>query len=632
VQQLRKALADKLAEFARTHADVLRDGSHVERDGRYGLPLRADAHRKLDGIVLGSSSTGATLYVEPPAVTALSNKLRLAEDDVEREEARVLAELSHALGEMLDAFARAYEVCLEADLLAALSRWAQSARARCVAPDDGDDVVLRHMRHPLLVLQGAPVVANDITLSTKSALVISGPNAGGKTVALKCLGLAVWMSRSGIPIPLGEDSRIGWFGRVLTGIGDEQSIARSLSTFSAHVTNLARILRAADGRTLVLLDEIAGGTDPEEGAALAAAVLEALIERGSAVATTTHYERLKELAAQDPRFVNASVGFDFEAMLPTFELRLGIPGASSALMVAARFDMPADVVQRARAFMSEPSLAREELLARIQRDQSALHEARQAAENDARAVAELRAELESQRSIVRDKERKKLERERDTMMSEVRGARAELRALMAGARDGSDLKRAERAIDEAAKVVSVGAPIDLATRNSPVAAPVDDDAKLAKGTLVWVERLNSTAEVVDPPERGEVRVRAGAFTMRVPVSELRLATQKKRPAAQPTYHHTPTPVARAAALRTSTNTCDLRGRRVDDALTELDRFVDDLSRGAPDDAGFVLHGHGTGALKQAVRDHLAASGRIAEMRPAEQGEGGDAFTVFWLRG
>ena len=631
VRNVRKSLLDKLAQLGHRFNDVLRDGNHVERDGRYGLAVRADAHRHVEGIVLGSSSTGATLYVEPPAVTGLTNKLRIAECDVEREEAKVLAMLSEALREQLQPFAQAYDTCIEADVLSALSRWAQTCRGIAIAPDEGDAIELRGMRHPLLVLQDK-VVANDITLNAGAALVISGPNAGGKTVALKCLGLAVWMARSGIPLPLQEGSRIGWFKTVLTDIGDDQSLERSLSTFSAHVSNLVRILEHADDSTLVLLDEVAGGTDPDEGSALAAAVLEALVSRGAAVAATTHYERLKDLAAQDERFDNASVGFDFDAMQPTFLLTLGIPGASSALAVASRFAMPAAVVERAQSLMSEPSLEREELLARLQREQHAAEAARRAAEQDAAKAAALRREIEVQRQDVRQKERRKLEREHSSMMQQVRTARAELRSQLAAARDSDrdTLRKAERAIDEAAKVVAVGAPIDRATRRQPQGL-AEQPQKLTVGMEVWVERLSTIAQIVEPADRGEVKVQAGLLAMRVPVSELRVPRRqspKRKLETKPTTARTP---PQAKPFRTSHNTCDLRGQRVDEALMALDRFVDDLSRAHGDEAGFVLHGHGTGALKQAVREYLVDSERIADARAAEQNEGGDAFTVFWLR-
>ncbi|MEZ4440008.1 MAG: Smr/MutS family protein [Polyangiaceae bacterium] len=635
VHRRRGDLLDTIGKLASKHADVLREGSYVERDGRYGLPVRADAHRRVEGIVLGSSATGATVYVEPPTVTRLNNELRIAEGDVEREIARVLASLSDGVRSQCEAIRAAHAALLEADHLAALSRFAEQTRARVLPLEEEAAIDLVRMRHPLLLAQGIEVVATDLTLRAGQAMVISGPNAGGKTVALKCLGLAAWMARAGIPIPCSEGSRIGWFSAVLTDIGDNQSLAQSLSTFSAQVNNLSRMLAEADEQSLVLLDEVAGGTDPEEGSALAAGVLEALLERGAAVAATTHYERLKDLAAEDPRFVNASVGFDFESMAPTFTLTLGVPGASSALAVASRFGMPASVVARARSLMSVEARDREKLLADLHREQRLAREARAQAETDAAEVARLRAELTEERQNVRERERQKLRRESEGLMAEVRRARQQLRALDDHVKEGGR-RGAERAIDEAARVVAVGGELDEATREPRHDDPVPAD--LAVGDVVYLERLGTAGTIVEAPARGEAKVRAGAFVLRVPLTELAKGPPRKGPPPKP-----PKPKKRRnpsadameaperAPMRTSENTCDLRGMRVEEALEEVDRFVDRFLTGGVDDVGYVLHGHGTGALKKAVRDHLALHGHIASQRAATQQEGGDAFTVFWVR-
>jgi DNA mismatch repair protein MutS2 len=639
VRHSRKRLLERLGQLSNRFEDVLRDGRHVQLEGRYALAVRADAHRKVEGIVLGSSGSGATLYVEPPAITQLGNRLKLDEAEVEREQARVLAELSALAHEAIVPLRAAFEVCIEADQLGALTRWATQARAHAVTLDDDAQLDLRAMRHPLLMLQDIDVVANDIRLAAGHGLVISGPNAGGKTVALKCLGLAILMARTGIPLPASVESRVGWFPLVLTDVGDAQSIERSLSTFSAHVRSLGEVLEHADERSLILIDEIAGGTDPEQGAALAAAVLEGLVSRGAAVAATTHYERLKELAGEDERFDNASVGFDFDRMEPTFTLTQGVPGASSALAVASRYGIPPAVVERARELMPKPALQREDLLAQLQREQRALETARSQADYDARAAATLRAELETERADVRDKERRKLRRESEDLVAQIRGARQQLNELkeqLRGSGDKAALRRAEKAVDQAAQLVARGSAIDQASRDVQQTAELSG-ATLSAGDTVYVQRLGTTGEVVGPPERGEVQVRAGAFTLRVPLAELRAApasaakkkAASKAPKPRAARVRSPAPDLQTA-IRTDDNTCDLRGMRVEEALGELDRFVDSFSS-ASEPVGFVLHGHGTGALKQAVREHLNASGRIAEARAAEQRQGGDAFTVFWLR-
>ncbi len=641
VASCQRRLAEKLKKLQARYADVLREGSYVVREGRYGLPVRADAHRRVEGIVLGGSATGATLYVEPPAVTAQANQLRIAEGQVEREEARILASLSARVCEHQEAVEVAIEACIEADVLAALARWAQRNRAVSVVPDERARVSLRQVRHPLLEVADRPVVANDIVLEAGQALIISGPNAGGKTVALKCLGLAVWMTRAGVPLPAAPETRVGWFDDVLTDIGDEQSIARSLSSFSAEVMLLGAMLEQAGPRSMILLDELAGGTDPEEGSALAEAVLDALLARGAAVAVTTHYERLKELASSSteegagaPRYENASVGFNFDEMQPTFTLKMGLPGPSSALAVALRHGLPKKVVDRARSLLSSATRDREQLLAQLAREHQALVDARAAAELDAEQAALEREASEAERLVVRQKERKRLQDEAAELTARVRDARANLRALSGDLKRGEsatvDLRSAQRMVDEAAKVVSIGGPLAKSVREPDQRRRVER-RELVVGTRVYVPRIGAVAEIIEAPDRGQVRVQAGSMSLRVAIKDLRFDAAPPAPAEKKTRQ--PKATARRATereIRTSANTCDLRGQRADEAVENVDRFIDRCISHS-DSPAFVLHGHGTGALRRAVRDHLSESIHVGRSRPATTDEGGDAFTVFWLR-
>jgi DNA mismatch repair protein MutS2 len=646
VQETRRELVARLVQLTDRYASVLRDRYYAERDGRYVLPVRADAHLRVPGIVLGSSGSGVTLYVEPQEITVLGNQLRVALAAVEREEARVLAALSEQAAGCLGELEQAHAACIEADLLAAIAGWASEVRALALLPESESVLELASMRHPLLVGPDSSVVANDMQLRENTVLVISGPNAGGKTVALKCLGLAAWMARAGIPLPVGPGSRVGWFDPVLTDVGDEQSLLRSLSTFSAHIANLARILEQSCRHTLVLLDEATGGTDPEEGSALAAAVLEALLERGATVAVTTHYERLKQLAAHDERFHNASVGFDSEQMAPTFRLTLGVPGASSALQVAVRFGIPSNVIDRARALLPEGAVEVQQLASQLQSERDALRTARAEAEQAACRQAELLAQIETERSRVRDRERQRLAVEGRELAVAVRQARDQLRAASQRLRQGSAtkqaLREAQRSIDRAAHQVALGSPLARATARTPLRsadrAPRVD--QLEPGVEVYLTELGTHAQVIEPPARGQVRVLAGAVKLVVPVTQLEFASHRNRPGASPSKRsrrsggtaagRAPSSSARSL-VRTKENTVDLRGERVDDALALLDAFLDRMLA-ANEPAGFVLHGHGSGRLKDAVRAHLAASPYVERAAPAEPEDGGDAFSVFWIRG
>lgn len=642
VNEARRELSQRLGELVTRYSEVLRERYYTERDGRFVLPVRADAHLRVSGIVLGASASGGTLYVEPQEITGLGNRLTLLLGEVEREETRVLAELTELVAVHLDAVKRAREVCINADVLAALVRWAFEAGAHSVFPEDEPLLLLQSMRHPLLVGSGIEVVPSDLELAAGQALIVSGPNAGGKTVALKCLGLAALMVASGIPVPAQPGSRVGWFDAVLTDVGDEQSLARSLSTFSAHVDNLARILSRADRHVLVLLDELAGGTDPEEGSALAVAVLEALVEQGAAVAVTTHYERLKEIAAEESRFVNASVGFDLKQMAPTFRVTLGVPGPSSALAVAARFGIAPSVVARAQALVPKRSLDRDQLLRELETEREALRVARRLAEVEATRQGELRAELERERNRIREQERTRLVREGEQLMVGVREARNRLRTvertLAESGLTPERLRELGKEVDRAAHQVAIGSELGALMAPASPATRLPREDELVVGAVVYLAKLGRTAEILELPTRGQVRVMAGSLKLLVRVEELELAQGQKRKDARPARR--PTAPAQNREMqavngfvptRTKSNTLDLRGERVEEAISLIDAFMDRLlSAGEP--VGYVLHGHGTGRLRQKIREHLGTSRYAARSGPAAPDDGGDAFTQIWLRG
>lgn len=636
----RRELVARLSELMNRYADVLRDRFYTERDGRYVLPVRADASTRVDGIVFGSSASGGTLYVEPREVTEISNRRHVAEAEVEREVARVLGALSISARSRIEALRVAQDAVVLADVLMALSRWGEAAEAAVLTVDDAEVLDLRAMRHPLLVGGDVAVVASDLRLAAGHGLVISGPNAGGKTVALKCLGLAALMVRCGIPVPADGESRVGWFAPVLTDIGDEQSLARSLSTFSAHAARLGSYLETAAPGTLVLLDEVAAGTDPDEGAALATAVLERLVMAGAAVAVTTHYERLKQLAVRDARFANASVGFDFETMSPTFRVTLGVPGASSALAVASRYGVPRGVIARAEELIPQENLRRDVLLAEIETDRSRAEAERRAAEADAREQARLREQLEEEVRRAREQERARLAREGSELTTAVREARGQLRAaterLRKGELDRTSLRDIEHAVNAAGREVAVGSALETTLRAAPAGAgaPIARETRLSPGDTVYVPKLRTHAQVLEAPVRGQVKVSAGTMKLTLRLDEIGQSAPGAKatpPRGKKSAVHVP-PVRRdETPVRTESTTCDVRGMRVDEALTRVEGFIDKLlAEGDP--AGFILHGHGTGALKSAIRAHLAKHRFVAKSSVAEDDQGGDAFTVVWTGG
>jgi len=634
--ELKRRLGQLLGRFA----DLLQGQYYTEREGRFVLPVRSDAHLRVDGIVHGSSASGSTLFVEPRELTEVGNRLRLAEAEAAREEARVLVALSSELKALHDACETAFFACVAADLCSAGTRWADETQSVVLTLADEAKLELRDARHPLLLLTGLEVVPNDIVLNARQALIISGPNAGGKTVALKTAGLLAWMVRSGLPVPAREDSVVGWFDRVLCDIGDEQSIVHSLSTFSAHIVNLRSILECASPSCLVLLDEIAAGTDPEEGAALAAAVLEALTLRGAAVGVTTHYERLKELATQNERFANASVGFDFEQMAPTFRLHLGVPGPSSALAVALRHGLPAPVIARAKALLPTQALDRETALRELSRERAELETIRRAAELDRQEASELRQTLEAERGAFREQAAREVDRDVRALRVAVQSARKELDDVRARIRstasDPGLLRELERGVSQVAARVALGGEFEAHGQSGPKTELLELSAsELRVGQTVRHRTLGTTGQIIELCARDQVRLMIGAMKLLVPIRELSGVAQRDQPKkagrASAKYKAATVPKLAPTAQRTEATTLDLRGQRFEEALSRVDGFIDRLL-GINEVAGFVLHGHGTGALKSGVREHLRASAYVEHSRPAEADEGGDAFTVFWLRG
>ena len=659
----RDRILRRLDELIGRYKDLLQDGFWTERDGRYVLPVRADAHERFPGIVHGTSSGGMTLFVEPRVIVPMGNRHKVLDAMVAQAEDEVLARLSEQVAESVDAIAFALDALAHADLRGAEAKLSVDLELGFpeVLPVTMRDGVrdpssvrasLRKARHPILLLDGVDVVPSDITLSAGRALVVSGPNAGGKTVALKALGLAALLVRAGMPIPAAQKSEIALFDEVLTDVGDDQSLSKNLSTFSAHVRNLAEILDKTRAGSLVLLDELASGTDPREGEALAQAVLESLAARGGAVACTTHYEGLKLLALRDERFANASVGFDIETMSPTFRLSLGVPGASSALAVARRFGIPSTVIERAQKSLSEEALTLGQMMDRLAADQRGVEKARRDVEEDREKVAVERAALDAERERLARREELALARETDELRTSVRSARERLRVaekrLKTDKLDAREVAETEKEIDKVARTVSIGGPVDThkAAKDERPSIPAGE---VFVGMKVFVPRLRTDADVLEILPGGQLRVAAGPLKLLTSVADIKRASgqrsvgpqggnkQKKPDGKKLDLRTTSTRTEGFDAaddpdvpIQTSDNAVDLRGLRADEAVSMAEQFLDRCI-GAHRRVAFLIHGHGTGALKQVIRETLKASSYVSRFRAGGPGEGGDGVTIVWLR-
>ncbi|HEY2511556.1 MAG TPA: Smr/MutS family protein [Polyangiaceae bacterium] len=635
-QASRQRMIHRLEELMTKYEAILRDRFITEREGRWVVPVRSDAHERFPGIVHATSSSGSTLFVEPRAVIPMGNRLKVLEAEVQREEIAVYARLSSLLGDSLPSLVAAVEALARADVRAATARLA--ADLRLVFPEVTDEprLELHACRHPLLALDGAVVVPSDLSLASGHGVVVSGPNAGGKTVALKTMGLAALMLRAGLPIACGDGSTLGIFDVVLTDVGDDQSLHANLSTFSAHVKNLAAILEDTQPGALVLLDELATGTDPREGEALAAGVLDSLCARGGAVAVTTHYEGLKALALADARFRNASVGFDLATMTPTFRLALDVPGRSSALAVARRFGMPGTVIERAERFLTREDVNFETVVKKLNDERAALDLARQAADAREREADGARARFEAAIAEARERDRKLVSREAEALLASVRRAREELRTAQAKLRakklEEHEIREAARTVEKVAAEVALGGELEplLLSADKGAEAPREKvrATELKKGSRVWVPKLRAEAEVIEV-SGAHVRVAAGPLKLTVGVDELRAGSEPAREASTLPPAKRPGTEPLETAIPTSDNSCDLRGLRADDAVSLAMTFLD-RSINAGRRVAFLIHGHGTGALREAIRKELKDNRFVAYFRPGTHGEGGDGVTVVWL--
>ncbi len=648
-QAARTRMLSRLEELMSRYEGIVQERFVTEREGRYVIPVRSDAHERFPGIVHSTSGSGSTLFVEPRTVVPMGNRLKVLEADVQREEIAIYTRLSSRIGDQLPSVVAAIEAIARADVRAAGARLACDLHLAFPEVVDEARLALRTARHPLLLLDHHDargvrldeVIPSDLALRSRSAVVISGPNAGGKTVVLKTMGLAALMVRAGLPVACAPGSCVGIFEVVLTDVGDDQSLTKSLSTFSAHVQNLARILSETHEGALVLLDELAGGTDPREGEALAAGMLDALTARGGAIMATTHYEGLKALASADERFENASMGFDLETMSPTFRLAAGIPGSSSALAVAKRFGLPSTVLERAARFLSREDVQFESVVRRLNDERAALELARSEALRREAHATELSQQLEQELTRARERERKNLSDEAQALLTSVRKARHDLREVQSALRskrlDAVTAKEAERTLDAIASRVALGGDLEPLLNEPPrehaLGAPrTAEIASLQKGQRVWVPKIRGEAEVLEVLSDGSARLQAGPMKLTVPVSELRIHADARKPETAKrklSEQGSSDPPGLEPAFQTSDNTCDLRGLRADDAVSMavafLDRSLNEHRR-----VCVFVHGHGTGALKEAVRRELSASPYVRTFRAAQRGEGGDGATLVWL--
>ncbi|MDB5098805.1 MAG: recombination and strand exchange inhibitor protein [Cyanobacteria bacterium RYN_339] len=627
--RLRHKIRDAQAKVRQTlqriiggQGSALQEGIVTMRGDRYVLPVRADAKGSIPGIVHDQSSTGVTLYVEPMAVVELNNALRQAQLAERDEIERILAALTEKVRAQLDPLLWNCEAYAEIDFTHAKARLSQILEGTAPRLNRDGDTRLFKARHPMLAVRpDTKVVPIDIAVGQPyTVLLITGPNTGGKTVALKTLGLVTLMTQAGLHPPVDQGSQVGVVEEIFADIGDEQSLSQNLSTFSGHMTNIIRILAEADRRTLVLLDELGAGTDPAEGAALGRAIVETLLERGSRLVATTHYGELKMMRYQHAGIQNAAVEFDLETLSPTYRLLMGVSGQSNAVAIAQRLGLTQPLIDRARELLESRATETAEVMAQVEQDRHSAAEILHRAEK-ARARADaMKDEYETKLAKWHDERRELEAKAKEKVEQQVRSAKGEIAAII---RELQGVKTAPAAQHANERLTKFTKP-----KKERNAEPPPRQEELAVGKTVFLPKLGQPGKVMSLPDRdGNLGVQVGILTVTVNRRDLTLKSGAQLvDKAQPQLRRTGTIVMPSVLPGLS---CDLRGLMVHEALGEADQYLDQ-AYGAQFKTAMLIHGAGTGALRNALREWLKVNPVVASFRPGEAVEGGDGVTVVTL--
>lgn len=620
-----REVLDKIIHSS-TFQKYLQDTIVTQRDGRYVVPVKAECRGNVPGLVHDSSSSGATVFIEPMGVVQANNDIRVLQSKEEAEIERILFELSATAGTYADSIIGSYENLIELNLIFAKANLAYKMKASLPIMNDKGIIDLNKARHPLI--DKDKVVSTDIILGEKfDTLMITGPNTGGKTVTLKTIGLFTLMAMCGLMVPCGDNSRLSVFKTVLADIGDEQSIEQSLSTFSAHMTNIIKILKLADSSSLVLIDELGAGTDPVEGAALAISILESLRSKGAKIASTTHYPELKEYALQTNGVENGCCEFDVSTLKPTYKLLIGMPGKSNAFAISKRLGMSDEVINRAKQLVSAENREFENVVQTLEQRRQSLEKQlenaqkltakanteKQKAENELRKSKEQaqkeieQAKLEAQKLI--DKTRAQAE----ALMEELDKARKEKEL---SAQDKSKLRRDIRKMEAMADPVSK-------KEDSSYSLP----RPLQVGDSVLIYDIDKKATVLQTPDKDNmVLVQAGIIKTRVKLSNLRLVKQEKVKTPQFSSKRN---VRSTADIHPSTE-IDVRGQYPMEAIMAVDSAIDSAIL-ANINQITIIHGKGTGVLRAEIQQHLKHHKAVRTFRLGVFGEGESGVTIVELK-
>lgn len=626
------AIRTKLDDLIRTKASYLSETLVTIRNDRFVLPVKQEYRNAFGGIMHDQSATGQTLFIEPQAVLELNNKLRTLRADEKREEERILYELSALLEPHIQELRYNHEILAILDMINAKARYSESINGTKPYLSKENYVAIWAARHPLIDQED--VVANDLLIGEEyQALIITGPNTGGKTIALKTLGLIQLMGQAGLQIPAAEDSQIGIFTEIFADIGDEQSIEQSLSTFSSHMTNIVSFLDKANDQSLLLFDELGSGTDPQEGASLAISILDYIGAKGSYVMATTHYPELKVYAYNRPGTINASMEFNSESLAPTYRLQIGIPGRSNAFDISRRLGIPSQIIEQATGFIQEDSQSLNEMIADLEQkrrkaEQESHRLEKQIQESD-RLLEELKRETETL-EFAKQKEIDKAKKEANSILSntkeEAELLMQEIREMQMNVSKNAQVKEHEliglrKQFDDLRQEDTV--PSNKVLRREK------EKKKLKVGDEVITESYGQRGILVEKSGQDQWVVQLGIMKMKLPETDLRRIQPEPEKETRRTKRQIAT-VRSNTASHVSTQ-LDLRGFRYEEALQELDSYLDaSLLAGYPQVT--IVHGKGTGAIRKGVTDALKRHPQVKSFDFAPQSSGGNGATIAVFKG
>lgn len=632
IRDKQESIKDNLNQLIHSsqHAKAIQDAVVTMRGDRYCIPVKVEYRSEIPGLVHDTSSTGQTLFVEPAFVVEANNKIRELRGEEKREMQRIVEELSADVCEKAELLLSDLEGISYVDFTFAKARLALDMKALKPQINDQGRIRVIKGRHPLIPKQKVVPISFHIG-EAFSTLVITGPNTGGKTVAIKTVGLFTLMMQSGLLIPASPGTELSVYEGVFADIGDEQSISQSLSTFSSHMTNIVEMLRQCNHRSLVLFDELGAGTDPTEGAALAMAILECVHQMGATTVATTHYSELKVFAATTEGFANASCEFDVQTLQPTYKLLIGIPGKSNAFAISQRIGLDPQIVARAKEFLSQEDLRFEDMLLGIEESRSVMETERQEAIRLRQESEALRQEIKEEQETLQARRSEMIAKAREEARGVLQKAKQEADRLLAELRKaaqsgGSALRSAEQAKQELSALQNQveGELYEKLSRKPEETTPPPKTLK--PGDNVRILSLGGQGTVLKAPDKdGQVFLQAGILKVYLPLSDLRLeqASQPGKKALDKGSRVT----MKSVSIRTEV---DLRGCTVEEAVLTLEKYLDDAILAHLSQFS-VIHGKGTGALRAGIHKYLKSERRIKGFRLGEYGEGDAGVTIVQIR-